>query len=157
MFVKPAARTKRFTGFVLEAPFDMRVADVPAREPIWWSDVVEWRSEWRCYVLNHEITHVSYCSGDRCVEPDLVRVRLAIEAYASNGASSGYAMDVGVLADGKTALVEVNDGYSLGAYEGLAAETYFELMLSRWREMSAPEPSIELDMPQPAQVRIATG
>lgn len=142
VFVKPATRTKRFTGFVLEYPFDMRVADVPSREPIWLSEVVEWRSEWRCYVSNHEIAHMSYCSGGRDAEPDFQAVRLAIESYAPNGAPSGYAMDVGVLADGRTALIEVNDGYSLGAYEGLAAETYFDLMLTRWREMTALELNI---------------
>ncbi|MGM7644396.1 ATP-grasp domain-containing protein [Nocardia sp. JW2] len=43
-------------------------------------------------------------------------------------------MDFGVLANGDTALVEVNDGYALGAYR-IAADHYTELVMARWREL----------------------
>ena len=53
---------------------------------------------------------------------------------ASGQATAGYGLDLGVLSDGETALVEWNDGFSLGSY-GLDASLYAELILARWREL----------------------
>ena len=51
-------------------------------------------------------------------------------------APAGYSADFGVTDDGRTLLVEVNDGYSLGS-GGLVANLYAELLRSRWQEMTA--------------------
>ena len=59
----------------------------------------------------------------------------AIRSLESAGESTaGYALDFGVLADGRTALVEWNDGFSLGSY-GLEGGLYTELILARWCEL----------------------
>jgi hypothetical protein len=136
VFIKPATRTKRFTGFVLTDPFDTRLSGVPAREPIWWSEVVQWQSEWRCYVIDGEIVHVSHCDGEPSARPSIAEATAWVNEYTLHGAPSAYALDIGMLAGGETALVEVNDGFSLGAYEGLEAEVYFDLLLSRWRGLT---------------------
>jgi hypothetical protein len=34
-----------------------------------------------------------------------------------------------------TCLVEVNDGYSLGWYEGLSGKDYTDLLITRWAEL----------------------
>lgn len=62
-----------------------------------------------------------------------------LEAALRQLAARGYGIDFGVLADGRTALVEVNDGYGLGNY-GLAKETYLDLCVARWQELTAPAP-----------------
>jgi hypothetical protein len=45
-----------------------------------------------------------------------------------------YSIDVGVLADGRTALVECNDGFALGNY-GVGARVYAEMHRDRWYQM----------------------
>jgi hypothetical protein len=59
--------------------------------PIACSEVVEFESEWRCFVLEGRV--------------------LDVRRYKGTFRSS---VDLGVLTDGRTAIVEVNDGYSRG-------------------------------------------
>ncbi len=59
-------------------------------------------------------------------------IRLALGAFS--GAPAGYSADFGVSADGRTLLVETNDGYSLGC-GALVANLYAELLLARWEEI----------------------
>jgi hypothetical protein len=35
----------------------------------------------------------------------------------------------------ETCLVEVNDGYSLGRYEGLSGKDYTDLLVARWAQL----------------------
>ncbi len=43
----------------------------------------------------------------------------------------------------ETALIEVNDGYSLGCYEGLPDKDYVDMLIARWQQlMSGPQWSI---------------
>ena len=44
-------------------------------------------------------------------------------------------MDFGVTADGRTLMIEVNDGYSLGCY-GLLYLDYAKLLSARWAELT---------------------
>jgi hypothetical protein len=40
----------------------------------------------------------------------------------------------------ETALIEVNDGYSLGCYEGLPDKDYVDMLIARWQQlMSGPQ------------------
>lgn len=34
-----------------------------------------------------------------------------------------------------TSLVEVNDGFSIGAYEGISSKDYTELLIARWKKL----------------------
>lgn len=137
VFVKPASRTKRFTGFVLEVATDPRLSGIPGSEDVWACDPVEWRSEWRAYVIGDRIRHVSFCDGDRSAQIDLGTIESAVSDLSGTERPAGYAIDFGVLADGRTALIEMNDGYSIGAYEDVPSETYFELLLVRWQQMTS--------------------
>lgn len=58
--------------------------------------------------------------------------------YAEAGAPGAYCLDVGVLETGETALVEVNDAFSVGMYEGMEA-CYPELLVTRWNELTTKE------------------
>ena len=49
-------------------------------------------------------------------------------------APASYAIDVGVLDDGSTALIEMTDGFSLDRY-GLDATAYLAVVSARWREL----------------------
>lgn len=54
------------------------------------------------------------------------------------GAPAGYAADFGVTGDGRTLLVEINDGYPLGCY-GLQHNLYAQLLSARWAELVGTE------------------
>ncbi|AFY91484.1 ATP-grasp domain-containing protein [Chamaesiphon minutus] len=138
IFAKPANRCKRFTGCVFDAESDLyRVTGVSRREELLCADVVTWLSEYRVYVVNSEIRSVNWYVGDRQIAIDLDVVRSAIVALDAAGESfAGYAIDFGVLATGETALVEMNDGFALGAYN-IDRQNYTDLILSRWEELLA--------------------
>lgn len=52
---------------------------------------------------------------------------------ADDALSQPFALDVGVLATGQTALVEVNDAWAIGLYENaLSPSEYYRFLISRW-------------------------
>jgi hypothetical protein len=75
---------------------------------------------------------VSHYAGDPLIFPAAGVIRMCVGAFAN--APAGYAADFGVTGDGRTLLVEVNDGYSLG-HGGLVANRYAELLRARWTEL----------------------
>ena len=60
-------------------------------------------------------------------------------------APKGYAIDFGVTADGKTVLIEVNDGYALGSY-GLMEIDYAKLLSARWAELTETQDECAFDI-----------
>jgi hypothetical protein len=45
-----------------------------------------------------------------------------------------YTIDVGLLENGKTTLIECNDGWSVCDY-GLYPEIYFQFLVDRWKQI----------------------
>lgn len=137
-FAKPATRRKRFTGWAFNSECDLyRVCGVSRQEKLLCSEVVTWISEYRVYVVRSEIRSVDYYAGDPGVAIDLAEVRRAIQALDKAGESyAGYAIDFGVLANGKTALVEMNDGFAIGAYS-INSKNYTDMIWARWEELLA--------------------
>lgn len=135
VFIKPVTGHKEFTGHVLAVYRDLvRTASWAAEEPhteIWLSDAVEFVAEWRYFVRHREVVGVGHYHGDPLRAPDPSVVRAAVATYAGPAA---YVIDFGVLADGQTALVEVNDGFSFGCY-GLHPLDHARMLASRWHEM----------------------
>jgi ATP-grasp domain, R2K clade family 2 len=104
--------------------------------PIFCAEVVDWVSEYRCYVIRGEIVGIRHYGGNPAVGVDEAVIARAIRNLESAGESTaGYALDFGVLADGRIALVEWNDGFSLGSY-GLESGLYADLILARWLELT---------------------
>ena len=101
---------------------------------VWCSEYVHFISEWRLWVLNGEIVGLNPYGGAWDVFPDVEVLRKAVRAYTS--APRAYALDFGVTDDGRTLLVEVSDGYGLMSY-GLNARLYVQILLTRWKEMTA--------------------
>ena len=132
-FIKPM-RTKLWTGFVVRDPGDMQKLAVFSKStPVYLSETVEWKSEWRYYVIKGEIRASACYEGDDAIEPDLFVVNSALKLIKDRAAA--FCIDFGVLADGRTALVEVNDGWSLGWYLDNQVDVYFELLMTRYREI----------------------
>jgi hypothetical protein len=138
LFAKPSRRTKRFTGMVIKDGFDYRLSRIPGREPVWCGEVCDWQSEWRYYVVCHQIQGKGFYSGDASVAVDEQVVRDAVALLASHpGTPVSYAIDFGVLSCGQTALVEMNEGFSIGAYDGVDEEVYLALLETRWAQLTA--------------------
>lgn len=66
----------------------------------------------------------------------MLDVRNGIEAFQPF-APSAYAIDFGVLDTGETALIVVNDGFSVGAYDDVDAGTYWDVIAMRWQELAS--------------------
>lgn len=148
-FVKPA-QLKRFDGFVLDTESPPADGDQHARgqyavfqslwptEKLWISDPVEFLSEWRYYVAGGKILGLGRYDPDGeedAPAPDPDEVRAAIAAW---GRSEPYALDMGVLADGRTALVEVNEAWAIGLYEkALAPKAYLAYLAAGWEQLMA--------------------
>ena len=58
-------------------------------------------------------------------------------AWLERGGESlaAYAIGFGLTRDGRTVLVEMNDGFSVGTYREISAADYTELTVRRWDEL----------------------
>lgn len=130
-FVKPL-RTKAFTGDIKSQINEA----VDPREPVWISDPVEFKAEFRYYVLDRAIVGFSrYDDKDEEISPpEKDRVQIMIDSY--EGQPIGYSIDVGIIDKGAV-LVEVNDGWSLGYYPwgNMTPRSYVDLIEARWKQI----------------------
>lgn len=46
-----------------------------------------------------------------------------------------FALDLGILSTGEVAVIEVNDAFSIGKYNGIDDETYAKFVIARWNEL----------------------
>ena len=100
------------------------------------SDVVNWLSEFRVYVVHGKILHIAHYSGDKAITPSESVINEAIRQLIEAGeAFDGFCIDFGVLSSGETALIEMNDGYAIGAYPGLGCTVYGDLIFARWKQL----------------------
>ena len=147
VFIKPRQEIKRFSGFVLngDTPFEKEQRNIlktlPQDFPVWVSEVVSWQSEWRYYVVQGMIIGAGRYDpdgADDAPKPAFDEVKACVDRFESSGdAPAGYAMDFGVLDTGKTALVEINDGWALGYYPGsLNQLNYAKLLFARWCQIA---------------------
>jgi hypothetical protein len=137
-FIKPADNHKTFTGFVARSDVDLyHIASVSGRTPIWAVEPVHFLSEYRYYVNKGCIVHAAHYDGDPDVQPNDVVVHNIIDTLsrANDHTPTAYAVDIGVLTTGNTVVVEVNEGYSLGAYNDPPPALYFDLLWTRWSQL----------------------
>lgn len=154
-FIKPA-RTKLFTGFVWHEqddwaydPHDLEqlqaLRQMPSDTMVWVSDPVRFQCEWRFYVLDGEVIGAGRYDPDGAETAPAPKAEVVSDALQrmkeSPGAPVAWALDVGVLDDGRTVLVEVNDGWALGLYgNALAPRDYLRFLAARWMQMAAEAP-----------------
>lgn len=148
IFVKPADRGKLFTGNVspskedlsLYQHYDERGLDLP----VIGSEVVSFKSEYRCFVHKNDLIDIRKYKGDPTIFPDVDIIKNAIEKY-KHKAPVSYVFDFGVIderiphkgafrIEDKTVLVEANDFYATGTY-GLDPFNHAVMFLSRWNQL----------------------
>jgi hypothetical protein len=142
IFVKPASDSwKKFTGFVLKDSNDYRLASASKYTRVWTSDPIEIVSEWRVYVAHGEILAAEYYWGKPLAIPDPREIQKAIATLVeAKEAPAGFAIDFGVDSEGRTILVEMNGGFSVGAYGGLLNYHYWTMACAYWHHLTHPEP-----------------
>lgn len=163
VFVKPVA-TKTFSGFVYDprpgakqSEYQLEqlkaIASLKTSTRVWLSEVVEFACEWRYYVdaSGHILAKARYDADgdDDAPEPTAEVVQSAIDSTVtyleSRGNAHPFAIDVGVLTNGRTAVVELSDAWALGLYghartpggTDWKAEDYVDFLLQRWRSIVA--------------------
>ena len=136
VFIKPVEE-KTAPGIVVNTWKDLE--DYKQLDPdtdIYCSEVVNFVSEWRCFITYGKIIDIRFYYGDPVTECDRNVIEAAVKAYS--GMPAGCALDFGVTDNGRTLLIEVNDGFSLGTY-GLEETLYAKLLSARWAELNGTE------------------
>ena len=135
VFFKPLPHdTKLFNGTVARRFRDLiATAHLPASLPVLCTAIVDFVSEYRVFILHRDAIGCRHYKGDFRLFPDFSVVDAAIEKFTDS--SAACAMDFGVTREGRTLLVEVNDGYALGCY-GLNEVRYARMIEARWRELT---------------------
>ena len=137
IFIKPLERDKTFTGHVVKVFRDLiETAPFPDDLPVLAQTPVEFSSEWRVFMLKGEVLGVGHYHGDPLLFPDSSVIKTMLSTYTTTTSPAAYVLDVGITREGQTLLVELNDGYALGAY-GLPAHHYARLLEARWDELCA--------------------
>ncbi|CAJ1334539.1 unnamed protein product [Effrenium voratum] len=156
VFIKPAMDTKAFSA-IIEPKEQMlgtlldgipgALDPLPAEMPVHCAEVIDMISEYRVYVVEGEIRAVCHYKGpsrgdgaiDELVVEDAVRTLCSSE---EGHGLAGMGMDFAVIRQRtgdrtvfKTCLVEVNDGYSLGKYNGVSGKDYTDLLIARWKQL----------------------
>lgn len=137
VFIKPVLGCKSFTGTVISKIEDLRaVIGVDTNTLIWCTDVVNFVSEWRCFIRYGGVVGVKHYNGDWSKSINFDILNAAVTDYKD--APNAYVIDLGVTDKGETLLVEVNDGYSVGCY-GLHPVLYAKFLSARWSELMGVE------------------
>jgi len=143
LFIKPK-QGKLFTGFICNSEADIAGRFSPEESiPVYCSEVRNIVTEWRCFVRYGEILDIRRYKGELGRVYSLQKVKEMISSYSD--APTAYSIDIGLTAENKTIIVEVNDGYSLGSY-GLDPLLYAKLLSARWAELTGTEDECAFDI-----------
>jgi hypothetical protein len=133
IFIKPLIEHKLFTGKVINSFSDLiSLAGTPNETKLLQSEVVTYISEYRCFVNRRSLLGCKNYTGDFTVLPNFDLVYGAINDYKEQPLS--YSLDFGITDKGETQLIEINDGFALGAY-GLNSIYYCKFIRDRWHEI----------------------
>jgi hypothetical protein len=134
-FIKPV-KTKLFTGDIYQhlSQLEKYRYEIGADTPIYVSTPINFNSEYRVYVHQKKIIGVHHYFGrwDYFPNPDTIKEMVEL---INPIMPISYSVDVGILSDNTTALVECNDGYALGNY-GLDSKNYAAMIRDRWLEIT---------------------
>lgn len=138
MFVKPADKLKRFAGFVTTDPLDSRFNGAGSKTSVWIAPPVRFVSEWRIYSVKGEVLAIGAAPDNPAFAPEADRdviVEIAKRLFAMPNGFAGICYDVGVLDDGCTALIEVNEGYAFGSYKGCTPDALWAVNVARQHQI----------------------
>ncbi|MFW5847463.1 MAG: ATP-grasp domain-containing protein [bacterium] len=130
-FIKPVL-TKLFDGALISKLQHLNYLNNFDNPLVWVSDPIHIISEYRIYVHNNHMVYSSNYNGDFKVIPDYDYIETLIKNYQD--APVAYTIDVGILNNGKTTVIEFNDFWAIGSY-GLYCMNYAEMLNDRYTEI----------------------
>ena len=110
----------------------LNIADLDDDYEVWISGLVNFVSEYRAYIIAGEFVRHSPYKGDSRFQVDPSIMMECISAWKH--APCSYGIDFGCTDDGRTLLIETNEGFSLGNY-GLQCVGYAHLLETRWAQL----------------------
>ncbi|WP_419869280.1 ATP-grasp domain-containing protein [Chryseobacterium sp. CT-SW4] len=134
IFIKPKNETKLFAGKVIRSEMDfLGLLNEEKDTEIWCSELIDFTTEWRCFIRYKEILDIRRYKGKWDNKIDIEEVQKAIDSFVSQ--PNSYALDFGINEKNEMILVEVNDGHSLGTY-GLSSSHYAKFLSARWSQLT---------------------
>jgi hypothetical protein len=134
-FIKPVIDVKAFTGFEAVNESYVQIFAEGYTGHVWSQEIVDIVSEYRMYITNNKILGMKHYSGDCLVFPDAKFIAECFEFSKTVLDYHSYALDFGVLSDGRTILIEPNDGWAIGNY-GLEPSLYYRFIRNRWLQLT---------------------
>lgn len=135
-FIKPRHDFKSFTGFCLQDAEAVKTLNKAFYKygldyPIDCSEIVKFDSEYRVFVVNGKVGHISHYWGkDQVI--DAFAVGIIVEALVSNPVYYNTAIDIGVLDTGELAVIEHNAFFSIDSYDA-PPDVYASLLINGWK------------------------
>jgi hypothetical protein len=130
VFVKPADRHKRFTGFVSSGTWKKS-----KKGPLWCSEIVRFENEWRYYVAGGKVLAAHWYWGDESRTPEAPELGSIAHVIPDGWCGT---VDLGHLSDGRLTLVEAHDPLSCGWYGPLnEGRVYAEWLDAGWKFLCA--------------------
>jgi hypothetical protein len=133
-FVKPLFGQKMFHGQIFGGELLNKFG---SEFPVLAQERVIFDEEFRVYVLRKKIMGISRYRGWSTPRKQLEK--MANEMIAKwKDAPVAHTLDIGTLwrrTGAELALVEVNDGFSCGKYDGITQENYYQMVEARWKEL----------------------
>lgn len=124
VFIKPADRHKRFTGFCTNGGYRKK-----KKGPYWCSEIVKFVNEWRYYIADGKILTGEWYDGDEVNTPEAPELGITVPGNYCG------AVDFGLMVTGELALVEANSPYACGWY-GKRNELYIEWLVKGWEYLN---------------------
>lgn len=143
-FVKPI-KSKVFTGKVISSISDLVGCGNHSEDyEVLVSEPIDICAEWRCFITYDNIvdvrpygTLINYGRKGYMYHYDAGVLQAMVKAFACwEERPMACSMDICVIGDGRTLLVELNDAYALGSY-GLPGVLYAKMISARWSQLLA--------------------
>lgn len=140
IFVKPLDKNRKlFDGIYLSGEKDLiLLGRLEDDLEVCISEYINFKSEYRAYILNDEILDVRKYRGDFELAPSRNTIQNMIETLSGKNKIQAYCLDIGVCTnknnDNYTALVEVTDAWAFGPY-GLNFVDFGKMIVARWNEI----------------------
>ena len=136
LFIKPFNDKKKFTGTVIDK-YNNKVKCRWTSKVYYTNTILNFISEYRFFIIDHKIACYKNYYGDPNIECNNEIVSSMIEKIKNNDAHKGgsYIIDIGVLNNGNTALIEMDYGYSFGYY-GCDLNIVIELLEKSFKNLT---------------------
>lgn len=140
VFIKPADKLKGFTAGVCDIQNLSMLIELEEDTNVMLSEVVDMKSEYRCFIYADEVLGMKHYSGDFRVFPDIAKIEsMARMMAAHEDTPICYTLDVAVIQKRglpkQTVAVECNDFWSVTNY-GFECQTYARMLRDRFFQLT---------------------